>query len=150
MLLTGDSTIEETRMIRICNIIVTTPEKWDSWTRQWTDHRSLIKLVRLLLVDEIHIIKDKRGSTLEVVVTRMKGYFANQGGQKIRIVAVSATIPNIVDFASWLSNYDGTPATFLYPQINIVILARNTGPYNFKKLYLDIQVPRIHTSSKIA
>ncbi|PSR79468.1 hypothetical protein BD289DRAFT_455819 [Coniella lustricola] len=95
--LTGDTSRAEMRNVREAKIIVTTPEKWDSVTRSWADHRKLLDLVGLLLIDEVHILKESRGATLEVVVSRMKTY-----GSKIRFVALSATIPNSADVAAWL------------------------------------------------
>ncbi|KAI0973513.1 hypothetical protein F4678DRAFT_471254 [Xylaria arbuscula] len=95
--LTGDTSQAEAHRIGSASIIVTTPEKWDSITRKWKDHRKLLELVRLVLIDEVHILKDTRGATLEAVVSRMKTI-----GASIRFVAVSATVPNINDVAKWL------------------------------------------------
>ncbi|KAJ8129735.1 hypothetical protein O1611_g3896 [Lasiodiplodia mahajangana] len=95
--LTGDTSQAEAYRVGNASIIVTTPEKWDSITRKWKDHRKLLELVRLVLIDEVHILKDVRGATLEAVVSRMKTIGAN-----IRFVAISATVPNIDDVARWL------------------------------------------------
>lgn len=95
--LTGDTSQAEARRVGSASIIVTTPEKWDSITRKWKDHRKLLELIRLVLIDEVHILKDARGATLEAVVSRMKTIGAN-----IRFVAVSATVPNVEDVAKWL------------------------------------------------
>ncbi|KAI1419855.1 hypothetical protein F5Y12DRAFT_720253 [Xylaria sp. FL1777] len=95
--LTGDTSQAEAHRIGNASIIVTTPEKWDSITRKWKDHRKLLELVRLVLIDEVHILKDARGATLEAVVSRMKTI-----GASIRFVAISATVPNINDVAVWL------------------------------------------------
>ncbi|OBS74266.1 hypothetical protein A6R68_15199, partial [Neotoma lepida] len=89
--------------IQHANIIMTTPEKWDTMTRKWRDN-SLVQLVRLFLIDEVHILKDEnRGPTLEVVVSRMKTVqslsraLKNASPVPMRFVAVSATIPNTED-----------------------------------------------------
>ncbi|KAI0203646.1 hypothetical protein F4808DRAFT_467041 [Astrocystis sublimbata] len=95
--LTGDTSQAETHRVGSASIIVTTPEKWDSITRKWKDHRKLLELIRLVLIDEVHILKDTRGATLEAVVSRMKTI-----GASIRFVAISATVPNINDVAKWL------------------------------------------------
>ncbi|KAI0433773.1 hypothetical protein F5Y09DRAFT_350687 [Xylaria sp. FL1042] len=95
--LTGDTSQAEAHRIGSASIIVTTPEKWDSITRKWKDHRKLLELVRLVLIDEVHILKDTRGATLEAVVSRMKTI-----GASIRFIAISATVPNISDVAKWL------------------------------------------------
>ncbi|KAK7544231.1 Sec63 Brl domain-containing protein [Phyllosticta citribraziliensis] len=95
--LTGDTTQDNTREVQTADIIVTTPEKWDSMTRKWKDHAKLMQLVKLFLIDEVHILKEDRGATLEVVVSRMKSV-----GSDVRFVAVSATVPNFADIATWL------------------------------------------------
>lgn len=95
--LTGDTSQVEMARVRQASIIVTTPEKWDSITRSWTDHRKLLELVELFLVDEVHLLNDARGSTIEAVVSRMKIRGAN-----VRFIALSATVPNLDDVARWL------------------------------------------------
>lgn len=66
--LTGDihltkAQIEETQ------IIVTTPEKWDIITRKSGD-RAYLELVKLIIIDEIHLLHDMRGPVLEALVAR--------------------------------------------------------------------------------
>ncbi|PBP27947.1 meiotic helicase [Diplocarpon rosae] len=95
--LTGDTSLAEMARVREASIIVTTPEKWDSITRKWIDHQKLVQMVKLFLIDEVHILKDTRGATLEAVVSRMKTIGAN-----VRFVALSATVPNSEDIATWL------------------------------------------------
>lgn len=95
--LTGDTDQAQLRNVQHASIIVTTPEKWDSVTRKWKDHQKLIQTVKLFLIDEVHILKEDRGATLEAVVSRMKSV-----GSNIRFVALSATVPNSQDIATWL------------------------------------------------
>ncbi|OBT87082.1 hypothetical protein VE02_05017 [Pseudogymnoascus sp. 03VT05] len=95
--LTGDTDAAEMRKVGSATIIVTTPEKWDSITRKWKDYIKLLQLVKLFLIDEVHILKENRGATLEAVVSRMKSIGAN-----VRFVALSATVPNSHDIAVWL------------------------------------------------
>ncbi|NWR30545.1 HFM1 helicase, partial [Tachuris rubrigastra] len=110
--LTGDTLMDDLFEIHHADIIITTPEKWDSMTRRWRDN-SIVQLVRLFLIDEVHVIKDEsRGATLEVVVSRMKTIQSSLWRQlenhdtipPLRFVAVSATIPNTEDIAEWLSD----------------------------------------------
>ncbi|KAH9060008.1 P-loop containing nucleoside triphosphate hydrolase protein [Lactarius vividus] len=86
-------------------------EKWDSLTRNWSTHSQLLSQIQLFLIDEVHILNELRGSTLEVVVSRMK-----TRGSAVRFVAVSATVPNIDDVAHWISsrNSNGAAATFRF------------------------------------
>ncbi|KAM9459939.1 putative ATP-dependent DNA helicase HFM1 isoform 2-T5 [Salvelinus alpinus] len=116
--LTGDTEIDDFFEIQDAHIIMTTPEKWDSMTRKWRDN-CLLQLVRLFLIDEVHVVKDPmRGATLEVVVSRMKAVHAYRAAENpqedlsMRFVAVSATIPNTKDIADWLCD-DRDPATCL-------------------------------------
>ncbi|KAJ9144066.1 p-loop containing nucleoside triphosphate hydrolase protein [Pleurostoma richardsiae] len=102
--LTGDTSQLEMKRVGSASIIVTTPEKWDSVTRKWHDHRKLLEMVELFLVDEVHILKDVRGATLEAVVSRMKTIGAN-----VRFVALSATVPNSEDIAKWLGRDHTNP-----------------------------------------
>ena len=95
--LTGDTDRIHLRQVQSADIIVTTPEKWDSVTRKWKDQTKLMRLVKLFLIDEVHILKDVRGATLEAVVSRMKSV-----GSNVRFVALSATVPNANDIAAWL------------------------------------------------
>ncbi|KAL0946540.1 hypothetical protein HGRIS_012747 [Hohenbuehelia grisea] len=82
-------------------------EKWDSLTRNWSQHGHILSQIKLFLVDEVHILNESRGSTLEVVISRMK-----RRGTSVRFIFVSATAPNIQDIASWIKKGDSSdPAT---------------------------------------
>ncbi len=95
--LTGDTDNAHLRSVQQASIIITTPEKWDSMTRKWKDHQKLMQMVKLFLIDEVHILKEDRGATLEAVVSRMKSV-----GSDVRFVALSATVPNSEDISAWL------------------------------------------------
>lgn len=106
--LTGDTDKTQLQHVQHASVIITTPEKWDSMTRKWKDHIKLMQLVKLFLIDEVHILRDTRGAILEAVVSRMKSI-----GTKVRFLALSATIPNSEDIAIWLgrdSNNQRLPA----------------------------------------
>nr|DBA11282.1 TPA_inf: MER3 [Kalmanozyma brasiliensis] len=95
--LTGDS-VHGLHVARKSRLVITTPEKWDSLTRKWDEQSGILSTVRLVLIDEVHILNEaQRGARLEVVVTRTK----NRGNQ-VRFVAVSATVPNLEDVARWI------------------------------------------------
>ncbi|KAG8628336.1 hypothetical protein KVT40_004209 [Elsinoe batatas] len=94
---TGDTPGGTLQSVKNAHVIVTTSERWDSLTRKWKDHERLVRLIRLLLIDEVHILGQNRGAALEAVVSRMKSV-----GSNIRFVAVSATVPNVQDVATWL------------------------------------------------
>lgn len=96
--LTGDTEQSQLKQVQHASIILTTPEKWDSVTRKWKDHAKLMQLIRLFLIDEVHILKEERGATLEAVISRMKSV-----GTNVRFIALSATVPNSHDIACWLA-----------------------------------------------
>ena len=102
--LTGDTDSAQLRNVQHASIIITTPEKWDSMTRKWKDHQRLMQMVKLFLIDEVHILKEDRGATLEAVVSRMKSV-----GSDVRFVALSATVPNSEDIATWLGKDSMNP-----------------------------------------
>ncbi|KAF2153517.1 P-loop containing nucleoside triphosphate hydrolase protein [Myriangium duriaei CBS 260.36] len=106
---TGDSDHVCLRAVRDAQVIITTPEKWDSMTRKWKDHEKLVRMIRLILIDEVHILDKDRGATLEAVVSRMKSIES-----PMRFIALSATIPNCQDVALWLGkNYQDHSAPAL-------------------------------------
>ncbi|RUS18546.1 Sec63 Brl domain-containing protein [Endogone sp. FLAS-F59071] len=97
--LTGDRQLTK-QQIAETQVIVTTPEKWDVITRKATD-RSYTNLVRLIIIDEIHLLHDERGPVLESIVSRtIRGMEQTQ--EVIRLVGLSATLPNYVDVATFL------------------------------------------------
>ncbi|MEM7813703.1 MAG: DEAD/DEAH box helicase [Candidatus Aenigmatarchaeota archaeon] len=76
------------------DVIITTNEKMDSLIRH---QASWLKLVTLIVADEIHLMNDPgRGPTLEVVLTRLRGMTSAQ------MLALSATISNADQIAQWL------------------------------------------------
>ncbi|PSN63487.1 Sec63-domain-containing protein [Corynespora cassiicola Philippines] len=111
--LTGDRQLTK-QQIAETQIIVTTPEKYDVITRKATD-LSYINLVRLICIDEIHLLHDDRGPVIESIVSRTIRR-TEQTGDHVRIVGLSATLPNYRDVASFLRvdpekglfHFDGT------------------------------------------
>ncbi|KAI8815177.1 Sec63 Brl domain-containing protein [Cladochytrium replicatum] len=98
--LTGDMQLTKAE-IAATQMIVTTPEKWDVVTRKSVGDTELAQKVRLLIIDEVHLLHDDRGSVIESVVARtLRQVEASQS--MIRIVGLSATLPNYVDVAQFL------------------------------------------------
>ncbi len=97
--LTGDRQLTK-QQIAETQIIVTTPEKWDVITRKATD-TSYTNLVRLICIDEIHLLHDDRGPVLESIVSRTIRR-TEQTGKPVRIIGLSATLPNYRDVATFL------------------------------------------------
>ncbi|CAG8574007.1 14593_t:CDS:10, partial [Acaulospora morrowiae] len=98
--LTGDMQLTKAE-ISNTQILVTTPEKWDVVTRKSTGDVELTQKVKLLIIDEVHLLHDDRGAVLESLVARTRRQVeTNQS--TIRIVGLSATLPNYVDVARFL------------------------------------------------
>lgn len=51
-------------------MLVTTPEKWDVVTRKSVGDVALSQLVKLLILDEVHLLHEDRGPVLESIVAR--------------------------------------------------------------------------------
>jgi replicative superfamily II helicase len=51
-------------------MLVTTPEKWDVVTRKSSGDIALTQIVKLLIIDEVHLLHDERGSVIECLVAR--------------------------------------------------------------------------------
>lgn len=77
------------------DIIICTAEKLDSLIR----HRApWIKFISVVIIDEIHLINDPgRGPTVEILITLLREILKN-----VQIIALSATIGNPQELASWL------------------------------------------------
>lgn len=97
--LSGDQSLTR-QQIQETQIIVTTPEKWDIVTRKSGD-RTYTQLVRLMIIDEIHLLHDDRGPVLEAIVARtIRQVETTQ--EMVRLVGLSATLPNFEDVATFL------------------------------------------------
>jgi activating signal cointegrator complex subunit 3 len=97
--LTGDMQLTKAEAER-ADIIVTTPEKWDVVTRKGGDG-SLSQSCGLLIIDEIHLLADDRGAVIESVVARLHRTVESSQRQ-VRLVGLSATLPNYRDVAQFL------------------------------------------------
>ncbi|KAH0556380.1 hypothetical protein GP486_005698 [Trichoglossum hirsutum] len=98
--LTGDMQLTKSEIVHT-QIIVTTPEKWDVVTRKSTGDTELVQKVRLLIIDEVHMLHDERGAVIESLVARTERQVESTQSL-IRIVGLSATLPNYVDVADFL------------------------------------------------
>ena len=60
---TGDMHLSKSEIVQT-QVIVTTPEKWDVVTRKSTGDTELVQKVRLLIIDEVHMLHDERGAVI--------------------------------------------------------------------------------------
>ncbi|XP_076251373.1 U5 small nuclear ribonucleoprotein l(3)72Ab [Rhynchophorus ferrugineus] len=97
--LTGDHQLTR-EQIAEAQVIVCTPEKWDIITRKGGE-KTFTSLVRLIIIDEIHLLHDERGPVLEALVARtIRTIESTQ--EDVRLVGLSATLPNYQDVAAFL------------------------------------------------
>eukprot|EP00211_Chloroparvula_japonica_P000559 CAMPEP_0119126784 /NCGR_PEP_ID=MMETSP1310-20130426/5571_1 /TAXON_ID=464262 /ORGANISM="Genus nov. species nov., Strain RCC2339" /LENGTH=1688 /DNA_ID=CAMNT_0007116969 /DNA_START=54 /DNA_END=5120 /DNA_ORIENTATION=+ len=103
--LTGDMQLTK-REIQETQMIITTPEKWDVISRKSNDN-SLVQIVKLLIIDEVHLLHEERGPVIEAIVARtIRQVESSQ--RMIRLVGLSATLPNYKDVASFLRVNEAT------------------------------------------
>lgn len=77
------------------DVIISTSEKVDSLLR---NNPAVFDNLGFVVFDEIHnIMDDSRGSTLEIVISKIR--YLMEGAQ---FIAMSATVNNVGDLASWL------------------------------------------------
>ena len=97
--LTGDSHLSKDQ-IKSTQVLITTPEKWDIITRKSGD-RTFTEQVRLMIIDEVHLLHDSRGPVLEALVARvLRGL--DSRSEEVRLVGLSATLPNYEDVGKFL------------------------------------------------
>ncbi|KAJ3042101.1 activating signal cointegrator 1 complex subunit [Rhizophlyctis rosea] len=146
--LTGDMQLTKAE-IAATQMIVTTPEKWDVVTRKSVGDTELAQKVRLLIIDEVHLLHDDRGSVIESIVARtLRQVESSQS--LIRIVGLSATLPNYVDVARFLGVNPYQGLFFFDSTFRPVPLAQNfigvkgkAGSFIMKKKMDDLCYERV-------
>jgi len=77
------------------DLIICTAEKLDSLIRH---HAPWLRFVSVVIVDEVHLLNDvSRGPTLEILITLLRKILS-----QVQIIALSATIGNPEELATWL------------------------------------------------
>lgn len=105
---TGDMQLTKAEIAE-AQLLVCTPEKYDVSTRKGGDG-SLGTLVSLIIIDEVHLLADERGAVIEMIVARTQRY-VETSQRIVRIVGLSATLPNYQDVGNFLRV---NPATGLF------------------------------------
>ena len=102
------------------NLFIGIPEKWDLFTRKNED---IFVNLKLMIIDEVHLLNEDRGRVIECIVARTirKSEFYQKF---IRLVALSATLPNYWQVADFLrvkeglfafdASYRATPLTMKF------------------------------------
>ncbi|KAL0477357.1 ATP-dependent DNA helicase Hfm1 [Acrasis kona] len=164
--LTGDTESIENieQSFKNIDIILTTPEKWDSTSRRWKDRGMMgfMSQVSLILIDEVHLLNEERGAVLEAVVSRMKTLkkseeMADRPSSNLRFIALSATIPNIEDIGQWINAPNDAVLVFgdeyrpCKLDVHVVGVRNNSSnPYLFERslTYKLLSVIQEHSSNK--
>ena len=145
---TGERDLNPRRAER-ADVLVMTPEKLDSATRKHDSRRyGFITDVDCCVIDEVHLLdSEKRGSVLEVTVARLRRLCDP------RIVALSATMPNIEDVADWLDAPPETTFDFgeayrpvdLHAGVETYAHGENAFADKYRRLYrtLDLVEPHL-------
>jgi replicative superfamily II helicase len=145
---TGERDLNPRRAKR-ADVLVMTPEKLDSATRKHDSRRySFITDVDCCVIDEVHLLdSEKRGSVLEVTVARLRR-LCNP-----RVVALSATMPNVDDVAAWLDAPPETTFDFgeayrpvdLHAGVETYAHGENAFADKYRRLYraLDLVEPHL-------
>ena len=146
--LSGD-THHGKRALDQADVLVCTPEKWDLISRGWrgdvsspqiSDAKSFIRRVRLLVIDEVHLLGEDRGAVLEAIVSRTRfisKYLQDEedqasGHEMTRIIGLSTALANPVDLADWMG----------IPTSGHGAIARR-GLYNFRASVRPVSM-RVH------
>jgi replicative superfamily II helicase len=145
---TGERDLNPRRAER-ADILVMTPEKTDSATRKHDSARySFIADVDCCVIDEVHLLdSETRGGVLEVTVSRLRRICDP------RVVALSATMPNVEDVAAWLDAPPETTFEFgddyrpvdLHAGVKTYTHGDNPFVDKYRRLYraLDVAEPHI-------
>ncbi|WP_254536764.1 DEAD/DEAH box helicase [Halomarina litorea] len=150
---TGERDLDPRRAER-ADILVMTPEKADSATRKHDSTRyGFIRDVDCCVIDEVHLLdSDRRGAVLEVTVSRLRRLCDP------RVVALSATMPNVDDVARWLDAVPATTFEFgddyrpvpLEADVRTYTHGDNPFADKYRRLYraLDLAEPHIRESGQ--
>ncbi|MFB6172388.1 MAG: DEAD/DEAH box helicase [Haloarculaceae archaeon] len=145
---TGERDLNPRRAER-ADILVMTPEKADSATRKHDSRRyAFVTDVDCCVIDEVHLLdSDRRGSVLEVTISRLRRLCDP------RVIALSATMPNVEDVADWLDAPDDATFMFgdefrpvpLHASVETYAHGENSFADKYRRLYraLDLAQPHV-------
>ncbi|PSQ11530.1 DEAD/DEAH box helicase [Halobacteriales archaeon QS_5_70_15] len=145
---TGERDLNPRRAAR-ADILVMTPEKADSATRKHdTPRYEFVTDVDLCVIDEVHLLdSDRRGAVLEVTISRLRRLCDP------RVVALSATMPNVEDVARWLDAPEECTFRFgdayrpvpLHASVETYAHGENAFADKYRRLYraLDLAGPHV-------
>ncbi|MFB6105323.1 MAG: DEAD/DEAH box helicase [Halobacteriaceae archaeon] len=145
---TGERDLDPRRAAR-ADVLVMTPEKADSATRNHDSPRyDFITDIDLCVIDEVHLLDSAtRGAVLEATISRLRRLCDP------RIVALSATLPNVEDVADWLDAPSDNTFEFgddyrpvdLHASVETYTHGENAWADKYRRLYtaLDLAEPHL-------
>jgi len=116
-------------------VVVSTPEKMDLLLRS---HPEWFSTVRLLIVDEAHLIRDgERGARLELLLANFRRELPH-----VRMLLLTPFVENANELADWLSGERGSPVDVKWRPSRLMIgLASFTGRKPNKVLEIEWKEP---------
>lgn len=150
--LTGDTLTSpkvRAEMMRKCqdaDIVLMTSELLDSLTRNFqSENYQWLMDVELLICDESHIITSPgRGDCVEASIMRF-----SQINPKARLWMLSATMPNVDEFSTWLSRLNGKSTQILNSTWRPTTLVWHFVPHLTFGSYSEIQSDKISKAVKL-
>jgi superfamily II DNA/RNA helicase len=135
-LLAGGSTIGEDVELVICTI-----ERANILINQLLEEKRENQL-SMIIIDEIHLLSDShRGFLLEVMLTKVLFILK----EKVQIIGMSATLPNIDQLAIWLN---ASLYVTTYRPVNLdILIAKDSAIYKVRKV--DTFVPPAFSSASV-
>lgn len=150
--LTGDTlTSQKVRaemmvQCQTADIVLMTSELLDSLTRNHaSEHYQWLYSVALVIVDESHIITSPgRGDCVEASIMRF-----SQINPKAKIWMLSATMPNVEEFSTWMTNLNGKATHILNSSWRPTTLVWHYLQHDIFGNYYDIQRDKIGKAVKL-
>lgn len=95
-------TYNPSRHFKSVNVAVCTIEKGNSLINRLLEENKLSE-VGMIIIDEMHLLGEaNRGYLLELLLTKIKYMSERDAENKIQIIGMSATLPNLNVIANWL------------------------------------------------
>jgi len=101
--------------------------------------RAYTLLVKLIIIDEVHLLHDSRGATLEAIVARTIRQIESTQ-ELVRLVGLSATLPNYEDVALFLR---------VKPDRGLFFFDNSYRPVPLQQQYVGITVKKAFKRSQM-
>lgn len=120
------------------HLITSTFEMWDSMTRKkWKDNQLILSSIRLVMVDDIHLLNDlHRGALLETVISQIR--FLSKT-TSLRFLVTCANISNAQDLSEWLGGAFNTRICNIPESLRPISLETHVQGFPSNKTFSDYQ-----------